>query len=83
VYGVDYQDKAMLRKQLRKNEFLSFFATLLFLFNFLEDASNGLSFDFRVLLDDLRKDLAVWLGLTPKQHITIRKPNSHKSEGKP
>lgn len=28
VHGVDYQDKVVLRKQLRKNQLLSFFATL-------------------------------------------------------
>jgi transposase len=28
VHGVDYQDKTVLRKQLRRNQFLGFFATL-------------------------------------------------------
>ena len=28
VHGVDYQDKVVLRKQLRRNQMLSFFATL-------------------------------------------------------
>ena len=28
VHGVDYQDKVVLRRQLRRNQLLSFFATL-------------------------------------------------------
>ena len=28
VHGVDYQDKVVLRKQLRRSQMLSFFATL-------------------------------------------------------